>query len=709
MPKGGISVYFSIKDGATQVLKTIGDQTRVLDKETQQLSQSYDALQAANKPLIQRQKELKTSLEEQGKAVSAAKAEFKAYGDETSQNNLQAAIEEQERLKEALKDVEGQLKSNLSTYNQVKEDIRRSAMGDNGDTTLEDVATGEFSARIGQQLSSALGGAISTAATSALGSEAASVLSDSISGVVSGAMSGAALGLPGIIAGSLVGGISGLISGGTEIYEAQDDAFKEYYNSLYETVSGETSDMISNGSTTAGSREQTRIAFVQRLGGESEADDYLSQVQEMAVNTNYDYDEIVGYTKTLLNSYDPSEVFGVLQTLSDASGGLGLDSSDVDQMIQGLYMLRVNDTATDQYLKYFRTRGVDTSQALADALGVDPSQVSEMVSGGEVSGDAAAQAILDYIDKTFGGLSEAQASTYDAMVDNLSDITTSLDAIGGDAYNEARKEGIQAQMDAYEGALGDAIGELNTIAGQNQAYLENLSEQYTREALSAVLLGQETSGIYNDESKAYLEDLRDQYVQAAEEYADGSQEAGLKMESLKEQAEAVATAAYEASDQYQLLQDTELDEIAAIRDSITATENLTAALNSYQIAQEQSKGQGTGIANFVAENTGESGINKTVTNAYQNGTGVSIAGFYQGNLFSNSHASGLERVPYDNYAAILHEGERVLTANEARQADQSDGAAPVISGNNFYIREDADIDKVASALWEKIQLARMAG
>ena len=38
MPNEGISVYFTIKDGASQVLKTIGDHTKALDKETQQLA-----------------------------------------------------------------------------------------------------------------------------------------------------------------------------------------------------------------------------------------------------------------------------------------------------------------------------------------------------------------------------------------------------------------------------------------------------------------------------------------------------------------------------------------------------------------------------------------------------------------------------------------------------------------------------------------------
>lgn len=48
-----------------------------------------------------------------------------------------------------------------------------------------------------------------------------------------------------------------------------------------------------------------------------------------------------------------------------------------------------------------------------------------------------------------------------------------------------------------------------------------------------------------------------------------------------------------------------------------------------------------------------------------------IGGFFGGGDEGSSHAYGLDRVPYDNYPAVLHQGEKVLTRNQADQYERS--------------------------------------
>jgi hypothetical protein len=66
---------------------------------------------------------------------------------------------------------------------------------------------------------------------------------------------------------------------------------------------------------------------------------------------------------------------------------------------------------------------------------------------------------------------------------------------------------------------------------------------------------------------------------------------------------------------------------------------------------------------------------------------------------------GMPYVPYDNYPALLHQGERVMTAAEVR-AEKSGGNITV-TGNSFVVREEADIQKIASEILRQARLAQM--
>ena len=703
VPKESISLYFALQDGASKVISLIGDKTKALDKETQQLSQHLKALESANKPLIARQKELKSALETSGKSVSDLRKEYRKLGDDASKDRLDKAIAEQDELKRALAEVDDQIRKNQKSVNEYRETLRKSASGGgSGGLDSSKLAMGLISGQVGKILSDSLGGAAEFAATSALGTPAASMLSDTLSNAISGAAAGSVFGLPGALVGAGVGAVSGLISGGTKIFEAKDDAFKDYYNGLYDTVTGNTGSMVESGSAIAGGREQTQRAFAKRLGGDEAADAYLERVKTMAAGTNYAYDEITGYSKLLLNTYDPEEVFGVLQTLSDASAGLNLSSSDVSMMISGLSRMRTTGKATQEYLNYFSERGVDVYAALSEALGVDKSSIAGMVTKGDISGGTAAQAILDYIDRTYGGLSEDLMSTYDAMTDNLEDIMSNIQAAGGEGYNEERKAGLQAEADAYEGALGDAVSAINRIAGENQAFFENLSGQITRETLTAVLEGaMPGSGLYSQAELDRMQELAEQYQAAREDYeGTGSRSAAVKMEDVYEEAQALAQTIYDNNDLVLEEQDLSRDQIAAIRDNITATENLTGALQSYYTGQERSKGQATGW--FGSGEATDSATSTMINNGYGYANGIPRNAI--------GHAAGLRRVPYDGYAALLHQDERVLTAAEARAADGG-SAQPVqitVTGNNFVGTGEEMADQLMSLITDKLRLARMA-
>lgn len=71
-------------------------------------------------------------------------------------------------------------------------------------------------------------------------------------------------------------------------------------------------------------------------------------------------------------------------------------------------------------------------------------------------------------------------------------------------------------------------------------------------------------------------------------------------------------------------------------------------------------------------------------------------------LFYN-HAIGLPRVPYDNYPALLHQNERVLTAQEARSMDRL--GTPVVINLTAGKTADPDIGRLMAALKNAVESA----
>ncbi|MET0017896.1 tape measure protein [Oscillibacter sp.] len=698
------SIVFKAHENISQTMRTIASSGKGLSKEFEELERRGRALESGNAQLQKKLGSLNKEMITARNTMKEAERAFKKTGDATDGLKFSKAVEEYERLTSAIKETKDtsgimvkSMKSNTDEMRKIFDETgRMEANAGNGGLLSKlfssDLGAGLARSGIFRDLGNSISGMAGTLIESAVGQPVATALSETLSGAVSGAAAGAIAGVPGMVAGGVIGTVSGALNASNQIYQQQDDAFKDYYKNLYETEESGTAETLGSGTTIAGSREQTQMAFAQRFGSDEAATAYLDKTRELAKDTNYTFDEITGYSKKLLNSYDPDGVFGVLKTLSDASAGLDLTSSDVDTFISGLSRMRTTGKATQEYLNYFSERGVDVYQALSDATGADRSKIADMITGGKISGEGAAQAILNYINQNYGGLSDKLAGTYDAMVDNLGDVMDEIKAAGGMGYTEERKSSVDADLSAYGGALGDKLAELSTVGGKVQAYGENMKDQYQREALSAVLLGQKTSA-FTPEDAEKLESLRSQYQEAEDAWNGGSMEAGQKMTDLKEEAESLATAAFESSDWSEKLHDAELDQINATRELTTG---LSAATNALEVSNAFTKGgKGDGIV-YSFTNPDADAMNEN------SGPGKHEVWKHGVN---GSNAFGLRRVP-ETGLYLLHQDETVKTAAESR-AGSGDARQILISGNEFNVRQESDVPAIAAEILRQVDLAEI--
>ena len=461
---------------------------------------------------------------------------------------------------------------------------------------------------------------------------------------------------------------------------------------------------ITSGSATAAQRELDAIAF-NRLLGAGVGEQYLASLRTLAADTPLEYSDLTDMSRALAVGFgdSPERMLELMTAIGDAGSAVGLTAADMTEMARALSRMNSSGKATLEYLNILQDRGVNVIQMLADEYGKTQGEIYDMISRGEINGRDAASIIQAGMESAYSGAMDEMAATFSGLTSTLEDTMAEITAGYGTGYNRERSRGMEQEIADYGGSLGDVMARVNELAGENAAYLENLQEQYTREALSAVLLDRDTT-LFGEEDRAQLEELRQAFSDAWDLYEEtGDRNAALTMQYTQEAAGAIAQAAYEASDQYKMTQDAEADSLEALRSNTSALEASTAA---YQLEQERSKGALSGLAEDIL--AWSSGIEGPDVSDHQEEMYADALEKFQERR--GSHAAGLGRVPYDNYAALLHEGERVLTASQARELDRGgSGGVTVNLSGSWTVRSEEDAEELAEILVRKIELAQKAG
>lgn len=690
------SVAFSVTDNFSQSIVGMKNSVNSFKQDVVGLQKTLDALDSAKFQL--KNFDLKRAKQE----LRDAQKEFNRLGDSAEDADKKLAAEQ--NLRDATEKYDNIRRQLAAVSRQAKETEKDLLNATIASSKAENRAGSSVLSALGQAGIFAMAGNVASQwadviVGSSFGGEVGGLFSGALSGAASGASLGTLLGGPvGTAIGAAIGGALGLAGGAAQSYQSRDQAFMGYYGGLYEAVSQATESSLTAGTETAAQRELDAIAFDKLLYGQG--DEFLEGLRKTAAETPFEYSDLTTMARSLATGFgsDPDRMLELMEAIGDAGAAVGASTSDMQWMATALSRMQSTDLAQLGEINMFQDRGVDVIGMLADAYGKNEGDIRSMISSGDIGGREAVsiiQAALADPNGAYAGSMELMAQTFDGLTSTLSDAMAEIDNAAGEGYNEKAKEGLQADIDAYGGELGDALATANEIIGEGKAIAENLDRQYSREALSALMLGTDTT-VYGEEQAAALKEMHGQYTDLMERYQTASEEdkaiiAG-EIEALKEKAQAMADAGYDASSMAQSLQDVELDLIASIRD-LTDKIGSVAWGRDYEISQELGKGQ------MAVSDDGSS--TSAVTSGYQVRAGSGINGRY---------AYGLDRVPYDNYAALLHEGERVLTAREAREQDRS-GTRPVqvnISGN-WTVRTDEDVDAIATAILRKVELALRGG
>ena len=505
-----------------------------------------------------------------------------------------------------------------------------------------------------------------TLAGSAFGNEGGMLFSNALSMATSGASAGFMVAGPaGALVGAGIGGLVGLGSGALQSYESQDSSFKSYVQDAVQEQLDAQSESLTSGSSIAAGRETDKISFATLFGSKETADSYLSNLVGMANSTPFLYDDLTSMSKTLATyGYDADSILPVLQTIGDAGAALGQSTSDMTAVATAIGRMKSSNKTTLEYLNILNDRGIGAVGMLSDAYGVDQGTMYSMISKGEVAGQDAARIILDALSDSFAGSMEAQSKTFSGITSTIEGLQQELDNAMGEGYNQTRMQGLEAQKEWLAGDSGQKMQEAYTAIGAWKASLENAKEQYIRDAMNDAMGSEE--------------------YKTAEAEGDAAEMGRILMKAKIDGMNEYN--ANEGKDE-ELAQ--ELSLIESVRDDTALNNSYWDA--GYTLGQEFSKGR--------AAATTDSAWADAVNN-FNSG--------YTKHRSGHQRAMGIDYVPYDNFPALLHEGEKVLTAGEARQEKNGVSGIQIVM-NGTVIREEADVQRVAQELLNKLEEANMRG
>ena len=528
---------------------------------------------------------------------------------------------------------------------------------------------------VGSLLSEAAGAYVG----SAFGSDGASMFSSILSGGASGAAIGSMI-APGIgtAIGAGVGSLLGAASGAIGQFNSRDDYFKGIVQNQYESSWEEMQNSLTGGTATAANREVTELAFATLLGDKDKATEWLDELQDFAAVTPFSFGDLTSMSQTLMNYgiKDGKQQIGWMQAIGDAGSATGLSGADLTAIATYLGRMSSTDKASLEYLNPLMERNIhvldylleDMQRENPDATKAD---VYKAISDGAYSGEEVAKLIIEKMGIENKGAMDAISQTYSGLTSTLNDNRAQLDAAMGKGYMETRSQSLQEEIDYLSGETGAKMEEMYGLIGQWQASVENKRDEMVRTAMESVV---------NDNPE---------YAKAL---AEGN---GAEMGRLLAEAKAKAEADYTQSEEYETLVNTQTAMVEDARNTLSQSYYDLG----YNLGQEMTKGLAA-----VMQKEYQDALNAQVDASMAYHQAIGSYGGTDAAAAWNGHAAGLSYVPYDGYRAVLHEGERVLTAAENRGAS----AVPQIniSGNQFTVREEADIDKIADALMQKILEAR---
>lgn len=498
-----------------------------------------------------------------------------------------------------------------------------------------------------------------TLASSALTSSAFGTSAGNIAGSIIGkALEGAATGHP------IVGAIKGLVEGIIKDFNATDDVFKKTVKDAYDGLKQEQKDTLSRGIGYTLKKEQA-ISEVGRWKGDAPEKD-IEYLEEFSGKIAVGFENLANAAATLAPAINGTKVEfqNMVGSIGYVGAALQLDSKEMSNV--ALAFAGLQKKVSSESFAILEQQGIDGYNILLEGLNekyganLNQDQLKKMVEEGQIEAAGnivTAKEIAEIIGNKYQKQAEEKSNSYSGLIQRYENLTNTIAGASGQGYTEMRAVELKKQVEYMEGEGGERQSLANEKMGKWEAFLQNKKEELDREILDSILTGEGTenltvNSLKTEKAKERIDILAAEYKKLEDDLAKETDEEKRLVIEAKQgnivlEAKGIAENEYKASDAFQEQQNLDLQLV----DKLQADTRINEAYYMYGKKMGNAFSKGLLSARPI-------GVNEVGETIYADE-------FY----FGSKKAFGMAYVPYDNFPALLHQGERVLTAGQARTAD----------------------------------------
>lgn len=527
-----------------------------------------------------------------------------------------------------------------------------------------------------------------------------------LSGAINGAIAGANFGPWGAAIGAVVGGASSYVAEkAKEKQQSQADRIQFTSGLMRDYLPQLAMQSVNKAS----SDEKMRIGF-ENLLGKNKSDSFLKQLDVAAPKMSSVFPDLATTSKQMLTKgFSTDEILPVLNAIGNTAAGFGTSSEGVNQIISSFENMKRTGSITMEELTPLLQNNIDVWGILSESTGKTTAQLQQMVNSGVLPMKETMSALLDGMQNQFPNAMAQQQQSFSGL---LSTIQTSFAQI------------VQGPLGGgFIQAIEPALLRFADFFGIGTKGFSSLKDEFFNFGSSAgSLLGgaidtvrTTLQGLFNDESfqKASLPDKLKKILNALLVEADvwfgtrGNQlinkvttfftDMMTAVAQNKEFIAAVQNMWYAIAPTSETIKKI-LSNFNPVRKMVDFFFGKPADPNDPNVFMVTGNdknflGPAGDPSYFDDENeakvkTEETGKKKPKTNP-------------------SEYAIGLDRVPYDGYPAILHEGERVLTRVEADNWNGGGGIHIAKLADTVVVREEADVYKIAQKFVQGLKEAKM--